>query len=467
MDILAQPLEDLRSRVLSVAREAGSARAFERADEGELAAHLAAIAAVGRLVEGLLVDAVGEVMRRSEAGDRDERMTSHLGCRDVTELVQKLTRVSPPSATRLQRAARTVRPEVSDTTGELLGAAFPSVRDAMLDGVIGVDGILAITEPLQATAPRVAAAARREAADIVVAEARGEGPDAAPPACAELLKIHAQAWALALDQDGAEPRERTAERKRSVTLGIATPSGVPIRGTLLPEVAAQLQTIFDAQLAPKVSFAPAVVTDDEGLPIAPYDDRTRAQKQHDALAGALGVAASSGLLPTIGGAAPTLIVSVDAEDLASGIGFAHAQGCDQPISIAVARHIGCSGTIQRVTSRDGRIIAIGTEKRVFNRHQRRSIALRDGGCLIPGCGVPAGWCEIHHVTEHAHGGPTHTDNGVLLCWYHHRFLDRIGWKIRMNRGVPEVMAPVWFDDSLRWRAVTTSPTRLRKRLLKT
>ncbi|MGO8609205.1 HNH endonuclease signature motif containing protein, partial [Rhizobium johnstonii] len=89
--------------------------------------------------------------------------------------------------------------------------------------------------------------------------------------------------------------------------------------------------------------------------------------------------------------------------------------------------------------------------------QRRAIALRDGGCIIPGCGTPAAWTEIHHVTEYAKGGPTHTDNGVLLCWYHHRFLDRIGWKIRMNHGVPEVMAPGWFDASLRWRAVTTSP----------
>jgi hypothetical protein len=122
------------------------------------------------------------------------------------------------------------------------------------------------------------------------------------------------------------------------------------------------------------------------------------------------------------------------------------------VSGAVARHIACGGVIQRIVSGDdGRIVAIGTEERVFNRHQRRAIALRDGGCIIPGCGTPAGWCEIHHVTEHARGGPTHTDNGVLLCWYHHRFLDRIGWQIRMNTGVPEVKAPPWHGTDHRWR----------------
>jgi len=73
----------------------------------------------------------------------------------------------------------------------------------------------------------------------------------------------------------------------------------------------------------------------------------------------------------------------------------------------------------------------------------------------------------HHVIEYARGGPTHTDNGVLLCWYHHRFLERIGWRIRMNNGVPEVQAPAWYDSSLRWRQATTSPVRLKKRVLKT
>ncbi len=468
MDLLAQPLEDLRSQASAAVRAASAERAFERSSEAELAGQVAVIAEVARLVDALLVDAVGEVMRRSENAFRDERMTSHFGCHDVSELLQTLTRQEPRSVARLQRAAKAVRPAVSDTTGELLDAPFPSVRDAMRDGVIGVDGILAITGPLVQTAPRVSNTARVQAADVVVAEARGEGPDGAPPACAELLRIHAQAWSLALDQDGAEPRERVMERKRSVTLGNPTPYGVPVRGLLLPEVAAQMQTVFDAHLAPTVAFDDPYAADADGQPLPAADDRTRAQKQHDALAAALGVAASSGLLPTIGGAAPTLVVSVDETDVLTGTGYAHAQGCEQPVSTTVARHIACTGVIQRVTTTpEGRIIRIGTEERVFNRHQRRAIALRDGGCIIPGCGVAAGWCEIHHVTEHARGGPTHTDNGVLLCWHHHRFLDRSGWQIRMNSGVPEIKAPAWHGTDHRWRAVTTSPVRLTKRVLRT
>ncbi len=463
MDLLRPPLRDLQMQAASVVARSDAERWLERATEPELAQQLMAVGELQRLVEALLLDAVGEVMRRSERPVRDERMTSHLGCRDVTELVEKLTRVDARSAARLQRAATAVRPTVSEISGEQCAPAYPEVREAMVDGVLGVDGVLSITEPLRTTAPRVSESARRDATAVVVAEARGEGPDGAPPACAALLKIHAQTWAIALDQDGAEPRERAAERKRSVVLGTATPHGVPVRGMLLPDVAAQLQTIFDAQLSPKVAFDP----DDDPSLSAPRDDRSRAQRQHDAFAAALGVAASSGLLPTLGGYAPTLVVQVTEDDMSSGRGYAHAQGCDEPISIDVARHIACAGTIQRVTSRDGRITSIGNEERVFNRHQRRAIALRDGGCIIPGCGTPAAWCEIHHVVEHAVGGPTHTDNGVLLCWFHHRFLDKIGWRIRMNRGVPEVMAPIWFDTSMTWRTVTTSPVRLRSAVTRT
>ena len=189
------------------------------------------------------------------------------------------------------------------------------------------------------------------------------------------------------------------------------------------------------------------------------DDRTPAQRRHDALATALNVAASSRLLPTIGGAAPTLVVSVREADLAEGRGWAHIDS--EPVSLRAAVHAGCAGTIQRVLlGGDGRVLRIGTEERVFNRHQRRAIALRDGGCVIPGCGVPAGWCEIHHVVEHAVGGLTHTDNGVLLCWLHHRHLDHHGWRIRMNRGVPEVLAPPWIERQPRWRPSRKSPTRL-------
>jgi len=258
-------------------------------------------------------------------------------------------------------------------------------------------------------------------------------------------------------------------RKRGVTVGRRGADGlVPVHGNLLPEVAAQLQLGFDSVLNPRVDevTGPCFTAgnqDDRDEPIErAADQRTHAQRQHDALAVLLTAAAASGALPTLGGAAPTLVVTVRQEDLASGRGHANLPGDDEPISLAAARHIACTGAVQRVVSRaDGRIVSIETLDRVFNHHQRRAITARDGGCLIPGCRVPPQWCEIHHVEEHSRGGPTHTDNGVLLCWFHHRTIDSGGWRIRMIGGVPCVRGPSWWDARAKWRPATKSPTRRR------
>ena len=43
----------------------------------------------------------------------------------------------------------------------------------------------------------------------------------------------ATVWATYLDQDGAEPREAVAMRKRGFTLGVCRDGLVPLRGNLL------------------------------------------------------------------------------------------------------------------------------------------------------------------------------------------------------------------------------------------
>ncbi|MFJ4223224.1 hypothetical protein [Microbacterium sp. NPDC089695] len=62
------------------------------------------------------------------------------------------------------------------------------------------------------------------------------------------------------------------------------------------------------------------------------------------------------------------------------------------------------------------------------------------------------------MTEHSRGGPTHTDNGVPLCWWHHRSLGGSGWEIRMNGGLPQVRGPAWWDPDQCWRTPRLSVT---------
>ncbi|WP_223622303.1 HNH endonuclease signature motif containing protein [Microbacterium sp. EST19A] len=447
----------------------------------------------------------GEAFRRVEAvvvettASADPEFSHSFGCRGQNELLQRVLRVDVAGATRVGKVADAVRRDVSPSSGERLPARYPALREALLDGVVGVSGFLAAITPIDKAAHRFGREVLREADAALADYARGyraterdvetdaddsdtdaaPKADAAPPATPEDLRQFALVLAMVLDPDGPEPSEHGARHQRFVTIGRLKDGLHAIRGHLLPDVAAQLQAIIDAQCNPKTDGPPM-----PGVQFQPIDDawpgepgepgelgdpsgpesvdrRSAGQKRHDALATALGIAARHEEMPTLGGASPTLVVHVDAKDVAAGTGWARIAGSLAPVGLHVAAHTACTGSIQRVLFDEGRIVGITVTDRVFPVHQRRAILARDKECLIPGCHVPASWCEIHHVVEHSRGGPTHTDNGVALCWWHHRSLDTSGWEIRMNAGVPEIRGPAWWDPHGRWRAPRPSiPTRL-------
>jgi len=475
MTTFAAALADLGDALAGVVAAAFADDGMRACDDGEVLSALAAAGRMQRGVEGLLIEAVAQLRERDDLRAHDDRVTTRYGSRNLSELVQRATRMSGRSAADLAAAAHAVQRSTAPSTGELLPASFPGMREALAVGQVGVDAVVAV-----ASAFRRGGVGRADllAADEELASAAGgAGADeagatsAAGPASADELRALAQVWAAYLDPDGAEPAEARALRKRRLTIGRRDGDGmVPVRGNLLPEVATQLQLGFDSVLNPRVDGAPAmgpcfVEADPDTPSEAAADSRTHAQKQHDALAALLTAAAASGELPMLGGTAPTLVVSVREEDLVSGRGYAHLPGDAAPISIAAARHIACSGAIQRVVLGDnGRVVSLVTLDRVFNHHQRRAITLRDGGCVIPGCHVPPQWCEIHHVQEHSLGGPTHTDNGVLLCWFHHRTIDTGGWQVRMVDGVPYVRGPYWWDAQVKWRPAMKSPIRRRDQI---
>lgn len=453
-----------------------------------------AIAALPDAERLQLLRAAGAAMRMTEAvivdtlASSDPELPTHAGCRSVNELLQRVLRTDSQGAARLTKASRLVAREQSMTSGEFLPARWPQLREVLLDGTIGVAGLLAATGPIEQAAHRVGRSGIVQA-DLALAEcARGYSAsdsanavaatvdatgtpevDAPPPATPDDLRQFSLLIAMTLDPDGAEPADMLAQRQRSLIIGRERDGVFPIRGNLLPETRAQLQLIIDAQLNPKVGGPPApgvaFAPTDEQTEDDPFnsdprnmiDSRTRAQKQHDALAAALGIAARHHEMPSLGGAAPTLVVHVDAADLAHGSGWATIPGTDAPVPISVATQTACTGSVQRVLFDEGRIVGISVTDRVFTAHQRRAITMRDDECLIPGCHVPSSWCEIHHVTEHAAGGATHTDNGVPLCFWHHRSLGQSGWEIRMEAGLPQIRGPAWWDPLQRWRSPRPRP----------
>lgn len=111
---------------------------------------------------------------------------------------------------------------------------------------------------------------------------------------------------------------------------------------------------------------------------------------------------------------------------------------DEPLARSSVSRIACDAGVQPAwLAENGRLIALETPTRFFTKHQRRAMVARDGPtCLIRNCSVPASACEAHHVVPAADGGPTHVDNGVLLCWAHHRMMELRYWVITMRDGVP-------------------------------
>ncbi|MGM7669161.1 DUF222 domain-containing protein [Microbacterium sp. A93] len=528
MTSLATELENI-DRQLADAMTGSTARGGVRlVNDGELLDIVQALGSIQRRLDGAIVESTDRVVERDQC-ERDARLTTQLGCRDAAELLRRTLLIDGPAARRYVSAVAAVHRNLDITSGGLLLAPFPELSAALAAGAMSLSGFLACTTPLLKA--RRLGTADRLAADAVLArfatgrpldddqpsddddcplddDTAGAGETAPLPTTDELAGLTAHIIDR-LDPDGAEPKDRAGKRRRYFTIGRLRDGSVPVRGELLPEVAAQLEKLIDSLMNPKVDdeastgagvrFRPSddvadndgpgsggdndgdgfeakystaadvasAAEDDtltgraDGLPphkaASPPPDasdlRTHAQKRHDAFASIIMVAAASDGMPTLGGAAPTLVVSVSAEDYLGRTGRATVEGAGYDVPLGAADHAACAGGVERVLfDENGAIVGISTTARIFNARQRRAIVLRDRKCLIPGCNIRAEWCEIHHVTEHSRGGPTHTSNGVPLCWHHHRTLDEHIWLIRMRNGTPEIRGPNWWDPYARWRA---------------
>ena len=69
------------------------------------------------------------------------------------------------------------------------------------------------------------------------------------------------------------------------------------------------------------------------------------------------------------------------------------------------------------------------ESRDIPEYMRRAVIRRDRGCAWPGCAKPPSACEPHHLIPRADGGKTEVRNLKMLCWFHHHVcVHRDGWQ---------------------------------------
>ncbi|MFC6449209.1 HNH endonuclease [Cellulomonas gelida] len=101
----------------------------------------------------------------------------------------------------------------------------------------------------------------------------------------------------------------------------------------------------------------------------------------------------------------------------------------------------CDCAMTRVVmSAQGVPLDVGRTRRMFTPAQRRAVVARDRVCAWNGCGVPPGYCQVHHVTWwHRDGGRSDLRNAVLLCDFHHHEAHRLDLDVtRVTTGVGAV-----------------------------
>jgi hypothetical protein len=103
----------------------------------------------------------------------------------------------------------------------------------------------------------------------------------------------------------------------------------------------------------------------------------------------------------------------------------------------------CDASVARmVLDADGHVLDHGRSVRTATAAQRRALVARDGPtCAVPGCDVPAGWTQAHHVEHWKPHGLTDLDNLHLGCEHHHTRIHAGDLIVRMIDGGPRFYLP--------------------------
>jgi hypothetical protein len=166
------------------------------------------------------------------------------------------------------------------------------------------------------------------------------------------------------------------------------------------------------------------------------DDRNMGQRRADALVDLAHYSLSGGALPDHGGDRPTVMVTIDYQQLvgqlndATGVAMLNGPYGPTPISPQTARRLACDADIiPALLGTDGTILDLGRSTRTWTTAQRRAARLRDGGCVFPKCQASLHQCDLHHLQFHSLGGTTDHNNSAHLCHFHHWLIHHKNWQI--------------------------------------
>ena len=391
---------------------------FEQLDESELVHVLRNLETERRRLAAVDQRLVAELEQRGVA--------AHLGYARTSALLVDVLRVAPAEAAARVTDARDLGPR-RDLTGNPLPPVFAATAAAVAAGELSPAHARVITTTVDTLPAAVQAECDRDVEAFLVAQARELDPRRLATLARRLLDT--------LDPDGTLTTLEDRHRRRDLVVRSRPDGSARLSGELDAVTAEAVLTVLDTLARP----APA----EDGRP----DPRTPGQRRHDALRDAMTRLLRAGDLPACGGVAATIVVTMTAEQAASGRGLSRT-GHGGWITVGEALQLaGDARVIPVVLGPTRSVEAYGSVQRIFTEQQRLALIARDGGCSFPGCSVPVGWCEAHHMTPFASTRRTRVDDGALLCGFHHREHERLGWRGRMIDGLPHWVPPPWIDPA--------------------
>jgi hypothetical protein len=346
-----------------------------------------------------------------------------LGLRGLPELVMAQLRCTRAQARRRAQAVErfSVR---RGLTGQPLEAQFPATAEAFAAGAIGPEHAAAIAETVEA----VPAADRAEHGERVEATLLEHARMVDPRS----VRLLGQRILAHLDPDGPSPEER---RQQQTHRRLSLTRNPDATGLLDGQLTPTCQAIWETILTPLATRRP----DDALGP----DDRSPAQRMHDAFEEAGRRLLATGNLPKHAGLPSQLIITLTLTDLERRAGRAttHHGGT---LSVADALRLAAHGKLLPTVLDDaGGILAYGRGRRLAASGQRKALFARDRGCTFPGCDRTAARSEVHHTTDWAAGGRTDLDSLAITCGYHNNEAPKQGWRTVMINGIPHWQPPPW------------------------
>ena len=378
-------------------------------------------------------------------------LPSEAGCRSTQAYLQALSNIAPADARQRVVCAQNLAPGRT-LTGEPVPAIFPAVARAEAAGELSRAHARVITDCIDKLPDAVAADYDRHIEAVLV----GEAPNFDPTQLAR----YARKLAFTFDQDGVLADEAYRDRVRGLHLFQRADGSGNVQGDLTAPCMEALLVVMDSLAAPRPAS--------DGV----SDTRSAAARHHDALLDALNRLLVDGGLPMTGGVSATILLTMtedsvreQAQNASDGSSAANADsghdhiahrpdrqlvrlGHGALISLAMALKIATDAQIIPIIFKGAReIAAYGETHRIASPNQRFALIARDKGCSFPGCGIPPAWCQTHHVTEFQLSRKTRVDDLTLLCGYHHRMFEKLGWACYMINGFPNWTPPPWVDAS--------------------